>query len=170
MVFLRLQRRSQFDQDGGFGTNTTLTARKYAVASPKTRNPTPHPRMLCVQPAGPLAGPQGWRVPRHRLSGFGLDRLPTARRISRQAPSVEKRTGAFVFLTRGKDIPPRVFWRRDRPFRARPVCAMLPGCLTAAVPGITEPPPANCWPIYTSCRIHGRAGAGPRSTTLKLGA
>ncbi len=56
-------------------------------------------KVLCVQPAGPLAGPQGWRVPRHRLSGFGLDRLPTARRISRQAPSVEKRTGAFVFLT-----------------------------------------------------------------------
>jgi hypothetical protein len=32
------------------------------------------------------------------LRGFGLDRLPTARRINRQAPMVEKRTEAFVFL------------------------------------------------------------------------
>jgi hypothetical protein len=54
-------------------------------------------KWLCVQHAGPLAGPQHWRVSRRRLNGFGLDRLPTARRINRQAPLVEKRTGAFVF-------------------------------------------------------------------------
>ncbi len=94
------------------------------------------------------------------LRGFGLDRLPTARRISRQTPSVEKRTGAFVFLMGVLIRSPRVLWRRDRPFRARPVCAMLPGCLTAAMPGIAEPPPANCRPICISRPRPGRAAAG----------
>jgi hypothetical protein len=52
---------------------------------------------LCVQSAGPLTGPQGWRVPRHRLSGFGLDHLPTAWRMSRQAPMVKNERGRSFF-------------------------------------------------------------------------
>jgi len=29
-------------------------------------------KVLCVQPAGPLVGPQGWRVPRHRCAASAL--------------------------------------------------------------------------------------------------
>jgi hypothetical protein len=44
LVLLRIQRRSQFYQDGIFATNTKYTAKKCAVASPKARNSTPSPK------------------------------------------------------------------------------------------------------------------------------
>ncbi len=169
LVLLHFQRRSQFDQYGALEG----TPGKPPKNAPSLRQKPEILRSIqgALRSACRTVGrPSRLARAAPPLRGSGLDRLPTARRISRQAPSVEKRTGAFVFLTGGQDITPRVLWRRDRPFRARPVCAMLPECLNAATPGVTVPPPANCPRICTSRPIHGRAAAGPSNMTLKPGA
>jgi len=43
LVLLRIQRRSQFDQDGALARNTWRIVRKYAVAPPKAWNSTIYP-------------------------------------------------------------------------------------------------------------------------------
>ena len=99
------------------------------------------------------------------LRGFGLDRLPAARRTPAKRSWSNMSAVAPLETESARGAP----WRTNRPFRSRQHRAILTQCRNPTLRAVLASNMASCRTISTSSPVHGRGLDGQSSAMSRVG-